>query len=167
MSEEHSFWSALDAEAQRLIREAMTKRSVGRGEKLIARDAAADELFIVNSGLFEVRNNAGHVVVEIGPGQLMGEMGFFSGGARTADVYAARDSVVLEIHRAAFEKLTARVPDIQRAITRSLAQRLVGLAAIVRERQSIGPSFCNIHRMPTFFEHHAVYLLNNRLIFYQ
>ena len=75
-------------------------------------------------------------MVEIGPGQLIGEIGFFSGGVRTAAVYAARDSEVLEIHRDAFEALTARVPDIQRAITRALAERLAGLATIARDRES-------------------------------
>ena len=52
MSQEHSFWSALDDEGQRLIREAMTARRLTRCEKLLAQGDAADHLYVVNFGLF-------------------------------------------------------------------------------------------------------------------
>ena len=139
MLEDVSFWAALDADAQQRIRRSMTTRRVRRGEMLLRQDDPADHLYIVNSGLFEVKNASGAAVVEIGPGQLIGEIGFFSDSPRTASVFAARDSEVLEIHRDTFEALTTKVPEIQRAITKALARRLARIAPLVRDHEAAGP----------------------------
>jgi NTE family protein len=135
-SKEISIWSDLGEKDQLEIRNAMRVRRVAGGETLIERGSRAQALFIVNLGLFEVKNTAGQTITEIGAGQLIGEIGFFSHEPRTASVVATRDSEVLEINRAEFDALTARIPEIQRAVTRALAQRLARLASIVRDNAS-------------------------------
>lgn len=126
-------WSGLSDAERREIKAVMRPRKVARGEMLIEHGSAADALFVVGFGLFEViRVPGGEIVAEIGTGGLVGEIGFFAGESRTASVVAARDSEVLEIDRATFDELAARLPAIQRAATRSLAKRLAKLAAPTR-----------------------------------
>jgi NTE family protein len=108
-----------------------------RGETLIKEGAAADHLYIVNFGLFEVDDPDGRAVALIGAGQLIGEIGFFAGEPRTASVVAARDSEVLAISRDGFEALAARIPELHHAVSRSLSRRLMRLAANARNRAVI------------------------------
>jgi NTE family protein len=111
----------------------MRVRRVARGETLIEQGSPSRTLFFVDFGLFEVRNaDNTQIIAEIGKGQLIGEMGFFSGEPRSASVVAVRDSEVLEIDRSEFDKLVTRFPEVQRAISLSLAKRLARLAEIVR-----------------------------------
>jgi NTE family protein len=135
--EELSFWSDLGPQEQFEIKAAMHIRRVARGECLLEQDSSAETLYIVNFGLFDVKHAAdGSPVAEIGAGQFIGEIGFFAGAPRTAFVVAARDSEVLEINRVEFDALTARVPEIHRAVTRALGKRLVRLAANVRDSET-------------------------------
>jgi len=135
-SEENSFWSGLSEKDRLEIRSAMVVRRVAGGETLIEQGSLAQAMFIVNFGRFEVRNFARQAIAEVGAGQLIGEIGFFAGEPRTASVVAARDSEVLEINRAQFDALAARIPEIQRSVTRALAKRLVHLASIIRDNES-------------------------------
>jgi NTE family protein len=135
-SEDQSFWSDLSEKDQLEIRSAMLVRRVAGGETLIEQGSLAQAMFIVNFGRFEVKNFARQVIAEVGAGQLIGEIGFFAGEPRTASVVAARDSEVLEINRAQFDALVARIPEIQHAVTRALAKRLAHLASIIRDNES-------------------------------
>jgi NTE family protein len=135
-SEEYSFWSDLSQKDQLEIRNAMLVRRVAGGETLIEEGSLAEALFIVNFGRFEVKHFAGRTIAEVGAGELIGEIGFFAGGPRTASVVATRDSEVLEINRAQFDALAARIPEIQHVVTRALAKRSVHLASIIRDNES-------------------------------
>jgi NTE family protein len=96
-----------------------------RGEVLVRQNAPSDSVFVVVSGRFEVwvEGRTG-VIAEIGVGEPIGEIGFFSGVPRTATIIAARDSVVLELDRASFDGVAREVPAIQHTLLRALASRL-------------------------------------------
>lgn len=133
--DDHDLWRDLDAAAQAEIRNALRFQRIARGETLIEAGAPSQSLYIVNFGLFEVVNPAdGDVIAQIGKGQLIGEMGFFSGEARNATVIAARDSAVLAMDRPEFDRLAERFPQLQSAVTRALAKRLGRLALLAREK---------------------------------
>ncbi len=96
-----------------------------RGDTLVRQGDAADALFIVVSGRFEVRiDGRDGVVAELGPGSPVGEIAFLAGGTRTATVIAARDSIVLRLGRAEFDRLCQRAPQIWPTLTATLARRL-------------------------------------------
>jgi NTE family protein len=134
---EPSFWSALGPTEQAEIKRFMRPRRVSRGEVLIERDSPAETLYIINFGLFDVKYEVNQsAVVEIGAGQLIGEIGFFADAPRTAFVVAARDSEVLEINREEFDELTARTPAILRLVARALGRRLARLASNVRDGET-------------------------------
>jgi NTE family protein len=96
-----------------------------RGETLVRQEALSDAVYVVVSGRFEVwiegRENP---VTEIGVGELIGEIGFFSGEPRTATIIAARDSMVVELDRPSFDDVARRVPAVYQTVVRALARRL-------------------------------------------
>src|SRR5262245_39482067 len=77
-----------------------------RGEVLVRQNAQSETVYVVVSGRFEVWAE-GHAepINEIGVGEPIGEIGFFSGAPRNATIIAARDSVVLELDRPSFERI--------------------------------------------------------------
>lgn len=103
---------------------------VRRGETLISAGSPADEMFLVETGRFRVTRD-GVDLAEIGAGSVIGEIAFFTGQSRTADVIAARDSLVLRITRADYDTLCAEVPDLARSISAELADRLARTSARV------------------------------------
>jgi NTE family protein len=134
LRDRYGFWSALDASLRQEIRAAMRVRRISRGETLIERNSHAETLYVVDFGLFEVRDAKDRPVDEIGADQVIGEIGFFADAPRIASVIALRDSQVLEIDRATFDALSDRIPEIQRAAIRAVAKRLASLAPNAHER---------------------------------
>jgi NTE family protein len=127
-----SAFSELSSDQQAEIWSCARVRSLLSGETLVLQNTAADAIFVVVSGRFEVRVERQSVpLAEIGVGQPIGEIAFFAGGLRTATVVAVRDSVVLELDRAAFQEITRRVPALYHKLLASLAQRLAATTARV------------------------------------
>jgi NTE family protein len=77
-------------------------------------------MYLVETGRFRVERG-GVPLAEIGAGSVIGEIAFLTGGARTADVIAARNAVVLRIDRSAYDLLCATTPGLQQAIAAELA----------------------------------------------
>ncbi len=108
----------------------LSRETVPRGTTLIAEGSTADEMYLVETGRFTVQRG-GVELAEIGAGSVIGEIAFLTGGARTADVIAARSSVVLRIDRRAYDLLCATTPGLQQAIASELAARLADTSARV------------------------------------
>ncbi len=115
----------LPPEDRRAIEAEFETVPLRRGAVLVKQGDASSDLYFVVSGRFEVhvRGRDG-AIAEIGPGSPIGEIAFLAGGERTATVIAARDSLVLRLGKAEFDRLCARMPDIWRALTATLAKRL-------------------------------------------
>jgi NTE family protein len=119
------------SDAERAAMEAeLAPMPVRRGEVLVEQGDEADALYIVVSGRFDV-TIAGRTgpIAEIGPGSPVGEIAFLAGGQRTATVTAARDSLVVRLERADFDRLCQRVPAIWARLTATLARRLADQTA--------------------------------------
>lgn len=107
------------------LEQASQQIAVARGQVLMRQGEEADALYIVVSGRFRVtRDGAPAMLAEIGAGSPIGEIAFFAGGTRTATVTAERDSLVLALRKADFERLAERLPRIWSTITVQLARRL-------------------------------------------
>jgi NTE family protein len=103
------------------------------GETIVLQNTAADAIFVVVSGRFEVRVERQPVpLAEIGAGRPIDEIAFFARGLRTATVVAVCDSVVLELDRASFEKVARRVPAVYDQLLASFARRIADTTARVR-----------------------------------
>jgi NTE family protein len=87
-------------------------RHLMRGETLLVQNTPADAFFLVVSGRFEIRTEGQPVpLAEIGAGEPIGEIAFFSGGLRTPTAITVRTQCP-EIDRASFEEVARRVPGI-------------------------------------------------------
>ncbi len=129
-----------------------------RGDVLVRQNTPGDSVFIVVSGRFEVWvDGQDRPINEIGVGEPIGEIGFFSGALRTATIVAARDSIVLELDRPSFNNVARAVPSIYQTLLSALARRLAEnstrvattpqagvartVAVIAGGRESIPPRF--------------------------
>lgn len=99
--------------------------ALNRGDALVRQGDPADALYIVLTGRFAVtREGRREPICEIGPDQPIGEIAFLTGGVRTATVTALRDSLVLRLGRAEFERISTEWPSIWRTLTSTLSRRL-------------------------------------------
>ena len=110
-------------------------RRVAAGQVVVRQGEASDELIFVISGRVQVLLQLNTRDTEeskrlrtYGPGSVVGEMGFFSGEPRSADIVAEVDAEVLCITRECNARIENLHPELARAIHRhvinTLAQRL-------------------------------------------
>ena len=122
--EDFALFRTLSSEQRRKVLDAMVRQDLVRGQVLVAQGGPSDALFIVLHGALAVRRT-GHLepIAELRAGELVGEIGFFANVPRTADVIAIRDTSVLVLTRAAYQKLVAEAPAIVEALLAALARR--------------------------------------------
>lgn len=89
--------------------------SVSSGEVVVRRGDTSDSLYIVLSGRLRVVNDAPGAgeahLVELGHGQVVGEMGLITGEQRSATVVAIRDTLLARLSQAGFQRLLHRYPE--------------------------------------------------------
>jgi len=112
-----------DAQREDILSQ-MQRLSLRKGDYLVRQGDGAHHVYYVLRGRFEVLRDGRHLVAEIGAGEPVGEIAFFSGLTRTADVQASRDSEVLELSRESFDRLAAAQPGFIQSILRTLGRRL-------------------------------------------
>lgn len=117
-------FSGLDEEGLEALQAASTARPIAGGDYLVRYGEEADTLYLVSTGRFFVQLPNGRVVAEIGAGEPIGELAFFSGGVRTADVRATRDSLVFQLTREAYDRVVRKYPEIAESILAALSSRL-------------------------------------------
>jgi NTE family protein len=114
---------ALDEDLLRQIAEVAEYKTVPRGEILIHEGEQASTLYIVLKGRFVVLVGDAPIA-EIAMGEPIGELAFFAGGARTATVVAARNSMVMCLTREVYDTLAVRTPALSNGILKALSERL-------------------------------------------
>jgi NTE family protein len=130
---QNALFGDLSDAAVAAIEEIAERRRVSGGEYLVHQGEAADTLYFVVTGRFRVivkdSSGAGKIVARIDAGDPVGELAFFGGGSRTASLQAMRDSHVIAIDRAHYEKLTNDHPQINAALLKTVSQRLAKVTA--------------------------------------
>lgn len=97
------------------------------GRVVVDEDAVGQALYIIKSGRVRVRKGE-RALVELGPGELFGEMSLVDDVLTSAAVEVASDAELLVLPRAPFEKLLAAdlglALKVYRAFCRTLSERL-------------------------------------------
>jgi len=88
-----------------VIAENVTRQTVERDEVLMRKGESASSFVIATRGRFEV-SNGNTIFAEISAGELIGEIAFFAGGERIADVRATRSGEVVSFDKETYTKLT-------------------------------------------------------------
>lgn len=122
------YFGMLDAGSLASLQARLRVLTVPSGQVLIRQGAAAEAMYILLSGrltvYLEQPGQPDRVLGAIFRGESVGEMGLLAGGERHASVKASRDSVLVEIDRAEFERLTDAHPALLRAFARTMVERL-------------------------------------------
>ncbi len=91
-------------------------RTFERGERLVEREAQTDGLFLIASGQVRVvgldADGDELVVAELGPGDVVGEIGLVLRRPATAHVVATHHTVALELTRAHFQEAIDEYPEL-------------------------------------------------------
>ena len=99
-----------------------------KGQIVTAQGEEGDEMFVVRDGLVEVTvGEAGEgprTVVNLGTGQVVGEMALVDRGPRSATVRCVTDATLNVIERDAFERLCQSNAQIGMVVYRNLAADL-------------------------------------------
>jgi NTE family protein len=117
-------FAGLSAPALAALRAAAVLQNVKGGDYLVREGELADTLYLVATGRFCVQLPDGRPLAEIEAGEPIGELAFFSGVARTADVRAMRDSTVLALTRQAYAEVSGVYREITDGILAEVARRL-------------------------------------------
>lgn len=118
----------LESAAQVEIAGDLTFVALAAGEALFRQDDPGDSMYIVESGLLEVRvreaDGAELVLDRLDAGEGVGEMALLTGRPRTADVVAMVDSRLLCIPKGAFDRLVERRSTIAADFALAIAPRI-------------------------------------------
>jgi predicted acylesterase/phospholipase RssA/CRP-like cAMP-binding protein len=118
----------LDPKALQEVAAVMQPLKLAGGAMLFDQGDAGDTLYIVAHGRLRVSVDAERggrrVIAELGRGESVGEMALLTGERRSARVEAIRDSVLLALSRAAFERVVEQYPRVMTQLARQLVQRL-------------------------------------------
>jgi SulP family sulfate permease len=108
------------------------RMSLPEGSTLITQGDPPDDVYVLESGRLRVElvtpEGTQMRVGTVLPGVMVGEVGYYTAAARTADVVAEVPSVVLKLTRAAIEQLETEEPEVaatlHRWFGRALAERM-------------------------------------------
>jgi CRP-like cAMP-binding protein len=106
------------------------ERPLRRGDVITNQGGSGDELFIVTQGLVEIileesKKEPRKVVVNLGEGQIIGEMSLVDQGPRSATAMASMEPTLVQvIRRIDFESLCERNARIGYIVMRNIASDL-------------------------------------------
>ena len=122
------------------------------GEWLFKQGDAADCMYLLARGRLQVwmaptdgDDGEDNLIAEVGPGEMIGEVGMLTGGERSAGLRAVRSSLLLKMGSAAFDRLVQRHPPLMRRVAGGIAERLRERTA---GRSSVNRRFSTIALMP-------------------
>jgi CRP-like cAMP-binding protein len=96
---------------------AMSELEVDAGTKVITLDDYGTAIYFVDQGEADVFTDAGETQ-SLGPGDAFGEIALVLTGQRTATVVARTPMRLLSLSGQDFERIRARVPELERTLRR-------------------------------------------------
>lgn len=99
--------------------------SVPAGWSLIGEMTPPDAAYLILDGSVVVREK-GEQLAELGPGEIVGEVGVRQNRLRTATVTAKTRLQLLHFSKADFDRLTNGIPGFRKAIDKTIAERRGG-----------------------------------------
>lgn len=123
-------FSGLDAHTLSDLADTMEWLVLPGGAELFGQDEPSDALYVLVHGRLTAqrRDEEGKVraLGAVMPGECVGETGLIAGEPRSASVIATRDSELLRLSRAAFERLIAAHPQSMLGLARVALRRFTG-----------------------------------------
>ena len=102
---------------------AVREVEVDAGAEVVTMDHYGDALYFVEEGEAEVETGGDDASEGLGPGDTFGEIGLLLTGQRTATVVARTPMRLLSLSGHDFERIRARVPELERSLRRLALER--------------------------------------------
>ena len=103
---------------------AMSEVEVDAGAPIVTHGDFGYVLYAIEEGEADVQVDGVEHTRTLGPGELFGEIALLVTGRRTATVVARSPMRLLSLFDSDFERVRARVPELERALRRLGGQRL-------------------------------------------
>ena len=132
----------LDPQETAALEASCERRRLMPGERLMRHGEASDTIYFIERGRVHVmlppeENGAARRLRTYGPGSIVGEMGFYTGETRSADVVVEEEVGALCLTRERLSELEAKHPALaqalQRIVIQNLSQRLRAANEEIRE----------------------------------
>ena len=105
------------------IAAAMSEVEVEAGAKVITLDDYGTAIYFIEQGHADVLPDGGEATQTLGPGDTFGEIALLLTGERTASVVARTPMQLLSLSGQDFERIRARVPELERSMRRLGVER--------------------------------------------
>jgi cAMP-dependent protein kinase regulator len=129
--------SAVDPAQRPRLMARFTARSFPAGEPLLREGEEGGRLFVIASGLVEVRRTDADgdavVVVQLGPGEVVGEISLVLRQPATADVVALHNTVALELQWSEFHEAIREYPGLLQQLYAIATQREAETRSVVAQ----------------------------------
>jgi CRP-like cAMP-binding protein len=96
----------------------MTEVEVEAGANVLTLDEYGTAIYFIEQGEADVLDDAGEGNKSAGPGDVFGEIGLLLTGQRTATVVARTPMRLLSLSGQDFDRIRARVPEVERSLRR-------------------------------------------------
>ena len=116
-------FASADSQAIRRLASVVDEATAAPERILLKEGDRHQQIYVIESGAASVEVG-GQQVAEVGPGAIVGELGFFLGEPATATVRATTELELMIIPHTRFEQVLADNPALLRSITTELARRL-------------------------------------------
>jgi CRP-like cAMP-binding protein len=124
-----AFLSELEPDSLRAVLASLQVRRVPQGQLVFRQGEPGTSLFLVALGQLQVAttlpSGAQRELARLHENSLFGEMALVTSQARGASVTALEDATVLELDRAALDRVRASLPSIEVALARFTRERLI------------------------------------------
>ena len=97
---------------------AMSEVEVEAGAKVITLDNYGTAIYFIEQGEADVLTDGDEATQTLGPGDTLGEIALLLTGQRTATVVASTPMRLLSLSGQDFERIRARVPELERSLRR-------------------------------------------------
>ena len=102
---------------------AMDEAETEEGAKVVTVDDYGTSIYFVEEGQAVVLDGDGEAIEALGPGDTFGEIGLLLTGQRTATVVGRTPMQLLSLSGQDFERIRARVPEVERSLRRLGVER--------------------------------------------
>lgn len=96
----------------------MGEVEVESGARVVTLDDYGTALYFIEEGNAEVLDEGGETTKALGPGETFGEISLLLTGQRTATVVARTPMRLLSLSGYDFDRIRARVPEVERSLRR-------------------------------------------------
>jgi CRP-like cAMP-binding protein len=108
----------LPADELDVLAASMSEVEVEAGANVITLDDYGTAIYFIEQGDADVLQEGGEANESVGPGEVFGEIGLLLTGQRTATVVALTPMRLLSLSGQDFDRIRARVPEVERSLRR-------------------------------------------------